>query len=144
MFKTLTPKAIVMGTVLLAFALPALAQTVPERSSNQTKMTTEKPMTPEQMRLHHQRMLEKMQKMMEQMQQRVAQMTPEQIRLHHEQMMMHHQKMMGLMQMMKKQMGQDKTETHQGTEMMQNPHHQPEYHESPHTDSVVFTFLRIT
>lgn len=97
MFMTLVQKLIVMGTVLLAFALPTLAQTVPERSSNQTKMTTEKPMTPEQ------------------------------IRLRHEQMMMHHQKMMGLMQMMRKQMGQDKTETHQGTEMMQNPHHQPEY-----------------
>lgn len=123
MFKTLTLKAIVMGTVLLAFALPALAQTVPERSSNQTKMTTEKPMTPEQMRLHHQRMLGKMQKMMEQMQQRVTQMTPEQIRLHHEQMMTHHQKMMGQMQKMMNRTGKGNPGTNQGTK---NPSHQPE------------------
>ncbi|KAI9129937.1 hypothetical protein [Acaryochloris sp. CCMEE 5410] len=127
MFKILT-KTVVTGTALLALTVsPLLAQTVSEPSSNQTKAKTEKPTTPEQMRQHHQRMLGKMQKMMEQMQQRVSQMTPEQIRLHHEQMMTHHQKMMGQMQMMKKQMGQGKTEAHQGTEMMQNPNHQPEH-----------------
>lgn len=60
MFK-IPIKTIVTGMALLVLTVsPSLAQTVPETSSDQTNTTTEKPMTPEQMRQHHQKMLVKM------------------------------------------------------------------------------------
>ncbi|KAI9130244.1 hypothetical protein ON05_030975 (plasmid) [Acaryochloris sp. CCMEE 5410] len=121
-YKILTTTMVAGAVLSPLVVLPALAQTNP---STGPMMTPEKPMTPEQMRQHHQEMMGKMQQMMGQMQQRMAQMTPEEMRQHHQQMMANHQKMMEQMQQMMGQVKQNNAGANREPGMMHNHNYKP-------------------